>query len=131
MYSLPQNLSYAQVDGERERFNGQLVLQTANNDKQSTDSSFISFTVNQSSTVYVLDSSVNATLESDWLTPANGWTLQIGVAEGLSGAWRGFFLAGGNCLHMLDPALLAVDTRGEALVILAGWSVGGMRIRGV
>jgi len=56
--------------------NGQLVLQTANNDKQSTDSSFISFTVNQSSTVYVLDAPASATLESDWLNAAHGWTLQ-------------------------------------------------------
>jgi hypothetical protein len=56
--------------------NGQLVLQTANNDKLSTDPSFISFTVNQSSTVYVMDSPANATLESDWLNAAHGWTLQ-------------------------------------------------------
>jgi hypothetical protein len=56
--------------------NGQLVLQTANNDKQSTDSSFISFTVNQNSTVYILDSPSSANLESDWLNAAHGWTLQ-------------------------------------------------------
>jgi hypothetical protein len=56
--------------------NGQLVLQTANNDKQSTDSSFIGFTVNQNSTVYVMDAPANATLESDWLNAAHGWTLQ-------------------------------------------------------
>src|SRR5262249_26380181 len=56
--------------------NGQLALQTANNDKQSTDPSFISFNVNQNSTVYVMDSSSDATLESDWLNAAHGWTLQ-------------------------------------------------------
>jgi hypothetical protein len=56
--------------------NGQLVLQTANNDKQSSDPSFLGFTVNQSSTVYVMDAPANATLESDWLNAAHGWTLQ-------------------------------------------------------
>jgi hypothetical protein len=68
-----RSYSYVSVPSS---LNGQLVLQTANSDKQSTDPSFISFTVNQSSTVYVMDAPANATLESDWLNAAHGWTLQ-------------------------------------------------------
>src|SRR5262249_48188923 len=59
-----RSYSYVSVPSS---LNDQLVLQTANNDKQSTDPSFISFTVNQNSTVYILDSPSNANLESDWL----------------------------------------------------------------
>ena len=55
---------------------GEVVLQTANNDKMSSTSvpNFVSFTVNQDATVYVLYTNVNTTLEADWLNGANGWT---------------------------------------------------------
>src|SRR5262249_4936251 len=56
--------------------NGQLVLQPANDDKKATDPAFIRFTVNQASPVYVVDTPLNATQESTWLTAANAWTLQ-------------------------------------------------------
>ena len=57
--------------------NGQFTLRTANDDKfSSANATHVSFTVNQASTVYVLYTTVNTTLESTWLTDANGWSLQ-------------------------------------------------------
>ena len=57
--------------------NGQFTLRTANDDKfSSANATHVSFTVNQASTVYVLYTTVNTTLESTWLTSANGWSLE-------------------------------------------------------
>ena len=57
--------------------NGQFTLRTANDDKfSSANATHVSFTVNQASTVYVLYTTVNTTLESTWLTDANGWSLE-------------------------------------------------------
>jgi CubicO group peptidase (beta-lactamase class C family) len=57
--------------------NGQFTLRTANDDKfSSANATHVSFTVNQPSTVYVLYTTVNTTLESTWLTSANGWSLE-------------------------------------------------------
>jgi hypothetical protein len=57
--------------------NGQLTLRTANDDKfSSANATHVSFTVNQASTVYVLYTTVSTTLESTWLTDANGWSLE-------------------------------------------------------
>ena len=57
--------------------NGQLTLRTANDDKfSSANATHVSFTVNQASTVYVLYTTFNTTLESTWLTYANGWSLE-------------------------------------------------------
>jgi hypothetical protein len=57
--------------------NGQFTLRTANDDKfSSANATHVSFTVNQASTVYVLYTTVSTTLESTWLTDANGWSLE-------------------------------------------------------
>ena len=57
--------------------NGQFTLRTANDDKfSSANATHASFTVNQASTVDVLYTTVNTTLESTWLTDANGWSLE-------------------------------------------------------
>ena len=57
--------------------NGQFTLRTASDDKfSSANATHVSFTVNQASTVYVLYTRVSTTLESTWLTDANGWSLE-------------------------------------------------------
>ena len=57
--------------------NGQFTLRTANDDKfSSANATHVSFTVNQASTVYVLYTTVSTTLETTWLTDANGWSLE-------------------------------------------------------
>lgn len=55
---------------------GEVALRTANDDKFSDSSvpDFITFTVTQDATVYVLYTTVNTTLESTWLASANGWS---------------------------------------------------------
>ncbi|MBD3242686.1 MAG: hypothetical protein GF331_18995 [Chitinivibrionales bacterium] len=55
---------------------GQPVLRTAMDDKNSdaADPDYISFTLTDDATVYVLYTAVNATLETTWLNGAHGWT---------------------------------------------------------
>lgn len=64
------------------------VLQTPNDDKfTSASSALIQFKAKQDLKVYVLYTTVNTTLESDWLTAANGWEdPSLTVETGLSGA---------------------------------------------
>jgi len=61
--SLPQDLS------------GSTYIMTANDDKRSaTGVELMSFTLQVDAVVYVLYTTINTTLEADWLTAANGWS---------------------------------------------------------
>jgi len=64
---------------------GQAALRTANDDKYSSASnpSFITFTLSQEATVYVVYTTVNTTLSTTWCTTANGWlseSLTVGTS---------------------------------------------------
>lgn len=68
---------------------GHAALRTANDDKYSsaTNPSFITFTLSQEATVYVVYTTVNTTLSTTWCTTANGWLSEsLTVGTSLPGA---------------------------------------------